>query len=105
MKAVHRNVGRGFLILLDVFLFVVTGLSAFLLFAGDRAPKRVQTGREALIGAVAVARTELAPGGLVVLQGELWSAESADGVIPAGQRVRVLRVDGLRLEVGKEEST
>ena len=31
--------------------------------------------------------------------GELWKAESAGGVIPAGQPVRVTGIDGLRLNV------
>ena len=42
-------------------------------------------------------RTDLAPSGQVFVKGELWFAESADGVIPAGQRVRVMRVNGLHL--------
>jgi membrane-bound serine protease (ClpP class) len=77
--------------------------AAFFLFAvgaGVRAQRgRVQTGREALIGAEGVARSELAPDGTVFLQGELWKAESADGTIPAGRRVRVVGIDGLRLKV------
>jgi membrane-bound ClpP family serine protease len=52
-----------------------------------------------------VARSELAPEGTVFVQGELWSAESADGVIPSGARVRVTRVDGLHLRVTKEEAS
>ena len=79
---------------------------AFAVGAGIRAQmRRVQTGREGLVGAVGVARTDLTPAGTVFVQGELWSAESADGVMPAGQRVRVTRVDGLRLEVRKEEGS
>jgi len=75
--------------------------------AGVRAQRRkVQTGREALVGAVGVARTELAPSGTVFVLGELWSADSEDGVIPVGQRVRVVRVQGLHLGVRREgEST
>jgi membrane-bound serine protease (ClpP class) len=71
--------------------------------AGLRAQKqKVRTGREALVGAVGVARSPLAPEGTVFVQGELWSADSVDGVIPAGTRVRVTQVDGLRLQVKKE---
>ncbi|HEX4835784.1 MAG TPA: nodulation protein NfeD [bacterium] len=92
---------------LIVTMTVLTGaFFAFAVGAGIRAQKRrVHTGREGLVGAVGVARTELAPAGTVFVQGELWSAESADGVIPAGQRVRVTRVDGLRLQVRKEEGS
>lgn len=91
---------------LIVTMTVLTGaFFAFAVGAGIRAQRRkVQTGREGLVGAVGVTRTELAPAGTVFVQGELWSAESTSGVIPVGQRVRVLRVDGLRLEVRKEES-
>ena len=84
---------------------LTAGFFAFAVGAGIRAQKqRVQTGREGLVGAVGVARSELAPAGTVFVQGEIWSAESVDGPIPAGGRVRVTRVDGLRLRVRKEEA-
>ena len=93
-----------------VLILVMAGLTAaffaFAVGAGIRAQKqRVQTGREGLVGAVGVARSDLAPEGTVFVQGELWSAESADGVIPSGERVRVTRVDGLHLRVRKEEAS
>jgi membrane-bound serine protease (ClpP class) len=84
---------------------LTAGFFAFAVGAGLRAQRqKVQTGREALLGAIGVARSELRPEGTVFVQGELWSAESVDGVIPAGGRVRVTRVDGLRLQVKKEEA-
>jgi membrane-bound serine protease (ClpP class) len=80
------------------------GFFAFAVGAGIRAQsQKVQTGREALIGAVGVARTDLTPTGTVFVQGELWSAQSEDGTIPAGRPIRVTRVDGLRLDVRKRE--
>jgi membrane-bound serine protease (ClpP class) len=93
-----------------VLILVMAGLTAaffaFAVGAGLRAQRqRVQTGREGLVGAVGVTRSELAPEGTVFVQGELWSAESADGVIPSGARVRVTRVDGLHLRVRKEEAS
>jgi membrane-bound serine protease (ClpP class) len=82
--------------------------AAFFLFAvgaGLRAQRRrPATGREALLGAVGEARSELAPQGVVFVQGELWTAESVDGRIPEGARVRVVEVEGLRLKVRKEGS-
>jgi len=81
---------------------------AFFLFAvgaGLRAQRRrPTTGREALVGALGEARSDLAPNGVVFVQGELWTAESVNGLIPAGTRVRVVDVEGLRLKVQKEES-
>jgi hypothetical protein len=50
--------------------------------------------------AVGVARTPLAPNGMVFLQGELWTASSGSGApIEAGTHVRVSEVHGLRLVV------
>ncbi|MDR5709639.1 MAG: nodulation protein NfeD [Armatimonadota bacterium] len=93
---------------LSVELAVAIALlsAAFFLFAvgaGLRAQRRrPATGREALLGAVGEARSELAPQGVVFVQGELWTAESVDGRIPEGSRVRVVEVEGLRLKVRKE---
>jgi membrane-bound serine protease (ClpP class) len=85
---------------------LTAGFFAFAVGAGLRAQRhKVQTGREGLVGAVGVARSALAPEGTVFVQGEIWSAESVDGPIPAGGRVRVTRVDGLRLRVKKEEAS
>jgi len=88
---------------LTLILTVAVLTAAFFAFAvgaGIRAQRRrVQTGREALIGAEGVVRSELAPSGIVFVQGELWKAAIAGGTIPAGRRVRVVGVDGLRLTV------
>src|SRR5579864_7413317 len=78
---------------------------AFAVGAGIRAQARkVHTGREALLGAIGVTRTDLGPSGTVFVDGELWSAEPEDGTIPAGQRVRVVQIRGLHLVVRKEEA-
>jgi membrane-bound serine protease (ClpP class) len=64
---------------------------------------QAQTGVEELVHEVGRVTTAIngeagAPRGMVRIHGELWQARSA-GAIPAGARVRVLRVDGLTLEV------
>ncbi len=64
-----------------------------------------QTGEEEMIGDVGVARTELAPDGLVFVHGELWRAHALDGPIGAGERVRIERIDeGLVLGVDRERA-
>lgn len=76
--------------------------AAFFLFvvgAGVRALRsRTTTGMEGLIGEIGVVRTRLAPRGQVFLRGELWNAEG-DGVVEAGESVRVTGMDGLTLRV------
>jgi len=57
------------------------------------------TGIEGLVGAVAIARTDLSPKGTVFLKGEWWDAEAEDGSIQAGEEVRVESVEGFRLRV------
>jgi membrane-bound serine protease (ClpP class) len=94
------------LVLILTMAALTAGFFAFAVGAGIRAQaRRVQTGREALVGAVGVARTDINPTGTVFVEGELWSAESEDGLIPAGHRVRVVRVRGLHLGVRKEGGT
>jgi membrane-bound serine protease (ClpP class) len=61
----------------------------------------VQTGAGAVEGRVAVVRTELNPRGIVSLMGEQWSAELIEGPAPVveGERVEIVKVDGLTLKV------
>lgn len=63
-----------------------------------------RTGSEELIGAVAEARTTLAPEGQVWLEGALWRARLADdgGRVASADRVRVEAVEGLTLVVRPE---
>lgn len=63
---------------------------------------RVQSGSEALVGQTATALAPVASEGKVFVGGEIWDAYSAHPVAQ-GKKVRVVRVDGLKLEV--EETT
>jgi membrane-bound serine protease (ClpP class) len=64
----------------------------------------VRTGREELVGAIAEARTTLAPEGQVWVGGTLWGARLANGTgrVELGDRVRVDAVEGLTLVVRPE---
>ena len=77
-----------------VFLTIV-------MFAISAQRRRVEVGSEALVGRMGVAKTELAPTGMVQVGGELWSAQVGDrsAALRAGQDVEVIGVDGLRLRV------
>jgi membrane-bound serine protease (ClpP class) len=56
------------------------------------------TGAEALSGAVGEVTEQIDGRGMVFVEGELWRA-AADRRISKGERVRVVRVDGLTLHV------
>jgi membrane-bound serine protease (ClpP class) len=57
------------------------------------------TGREPLVGAEGRVTSALEPRGVVQVASERWTAESTAGPLPAGTRVRVIRVEGLRVIV------
>ena len=74
-------------------------LSVFLLQLAIRSFRfKVATGSEAMVGEIGEVRTALGPTGSVFVHGELWNARSATAVA-AGERVRVLSVNGMRLDV------
>lgn len=75
------------------------GLFGWVLSAVVRAQRLpVKTDPRAVIGVEGVATTDLSPVGTVQVQSELWTAE-AESPIPAGARVRVVDVQGVRLRV------
>jgi membrane-bound serine protease (ClpP class) len=77
------------------------GFFAFIVTKAIRAQSwQVTTGGEALVGATAVARTDIDPQGTVFLKGEYWTAVTEEGrAIEAGSRVKVTGREGFRLRV------
>ena len=97
----YRKISLGLILSMTIlttlfFLFVVT--------AGIKAQFRAKAvGREAIVGRIAEARSDLNPTGLVFLEGELWRAESTEGFIEKGSKVKVVAMRGLTLQVKKEK--
>jgi membrane-bound serine protease (ClpP class) len=90
---------------LRVIIPVVGTLAAIILFLVQRVLKAqaqaVSTGAQGLVGEVGEASTDVNPDGKVFVHGELWNASSAQP-IQAGERIRVISVEGLRLRVERE---
>jgi len=82
-----------------VALFMLSGMTAML-----RARFSTPTiGREGMIGQMGEATTGIDPEGMVDLRGGKWRARTNRATpIPAGERVRVVAIDGLLLEVEPE---
>jgi membrane-bound serine protease (ClpP class) len=59
---------------------------------------KVATGAAGMLDEIGVAKTELAPEGQVFVHGEWWNAASS-APVPAGSKVRVVGVEGLKLRV------
>jgi membrane-bound serine protease (ClpP class) len=87
-----------------VLLTITAGVVATAVALVGRAAARAQrapvkTGTQALIGRSGVALTDLAPRGMVRVEGETWTAIADVGAIQAGREIQVLRVEGVTLHV------
>ncbi len=65
--------------------------------------KQIAAGREELIGKTGVVKTALAPKGLVLVEGERWSAVIDNGRAEPEEEVIITKVDGLKLTVTKKQ--
>jgi membrane-bound serine protease (ClpP class) len=88
-----------------VILLVVALTVLFFTFAigmGIKAQrKKPVTGIEGLIGEIGEAFSDLNPGGKVLVHGEIWSAESMEGLIHKGEKIIVSEIVGLLLRIRK----
>jgi membrane-bound serine protease (ClpP class) len=88
---------------LGVIIPVVLCTAAFFIFAvgmGIRAQrKKPTTGIEGIVGEIGEAITKLNLEGQVRVHGEIWKAVSSEGAVPSGAKVKVERVDNLKLIV------
>ncbi len=85
---------------------VVILVAGFFIFAIQRVVaahrRQATTGREELVGKVAVVKKALNPEGFVLYKGELWDAISELGPVEAGEEVTISRVEGLKVYVTRK---
>ena len=85
---------------LGITLIIVALIIAVIFYFGVKAQFiRVKTGKEALIGAMGTATTDLKPKGEVRVMGEFWEATAKDNEIVNGQVIEVIGMDGMLLVV------
>ncbi len=87
-------------------LLAITGLFLYIAYSAAKTVRIKRKSREEiLMGAVGYAKTEIkeAEPGVVHVAGEDWTAYSVKDTIPQGCKVRVMRVNGLKLYVEKAE--
>ena len=93
----------GLAVSMDMLLSTVIGLIAVVAavaFIALRAQlRKVVTGIESLTNKKGLAKTALTPKGKVLVEGELWDAESVSGDIPEGATVDVTAVNGFHIRV------
>ena len=64
--------------------------------------RKISAGKEDLVGRLAVVETALDPRGIVLIEGERWTAISENGRAEPEEEVIVTRVEGLRLTVTRK---
>lgn len=89
----------------QVILIIVILTVAFFIFAigfGIKAQRsKPTTGIEGMIGETGEALTNLEPEGQIRVHGEVWNAESLEGSVNKGEKVKVDRVSNLKLMIRK----
>ena len=65
--------------------------------------RKVTTGKEELIGKTAVVEIALEPKGVVLVEGERWTAVVDKGRVEPEEEVIITKVDGLKLMVTKKQ--
>jgi membrane-bound serine protease (ClpP class) len=89
--------------LIAVVVILVVAFFAFAIQRIIRAHRRqAYTGREELIGKIAIVKVALEPEGMVFFKGERWTAISEKGRVKPGEEVIITKVDGLKLYVTKK---
>lgn len=88
------------LVALAISAIAVAAILMFLLYKAIKANlARVKTGREALIGSIGIAVSDLKPKGEVRVLSEFWHATAKDEPIMNGEEVEVVGMEGLFLIV------
>jgi len=89
--------------IIALVVIVITAIFVFVVGAVIRSQRRRPiTGKEGLLGQIALAQTELDPTGTVLVEGERWTARAEGGRIEPGEEAVVTKVEGLKLWVTKK---
>jgi membrane-bound serine protease (ClpP class) len=89
--------------LLVIIIILVVVFIVFAVIWSVRAHRnRVTAGKEDLIGSTAVVETALDPKGIVLVEGEHWTAVIDNGRAEPGEDVIIRSVQGLKLTVSKK---
>lgn len=90
-------IAPGAIVAMTLLFALLLGVAVSSVWRAHR--RRPAVGLPGLIGRRGVAREPLNPTGLVFVDGELWTATVASGVVPKGEEIEVIGVEGLHLRV------
>jgi membrane-bound serine protease (ClpP class) len=87
-------------IALAIIIIIIALIIFWMIYKAAQAKlSKIKTGKEALIGSVGVAVTDLNPKGEVRVLGEFWQATAKEGEIKTGEKVDVVGMQGMFLVV------
>lgn len=90
--------------LIALIVILVIGFLVIAIVLSIRTHRnRIAAGREELVGRTAVVETVLEPRGVVLIEGEHWTAIMENGKAEPEEEVIVTRVEGLKLIVNKKK--
>jgi membrane-bound ClpP family serine protease len=86
-----------------VIIVIVLVFLGFVIYWSIKAhQKKVTSGKEDLVGMTAVVETALDPKGIVLVEGERWTAIADGGHAEPEEEVIITKVEGLKLYVTKK---
>ena len=89
--------------LIVIVAVVVVVFIVFAVIWSVRAHQRkISAGKEELVGRTAVVEIALEPKGVVLVEGERWTAIAEEGRVAPEEEVIITKVDGLKLRVTKK---
>jgi membrane-bound serine protease (ClpP class) len=89
--------------LIVIIILIIAVLLVFVVIWSVRAHQRkVSAGKEELVGRTAVVEVALEPKGIVLVEGERWTAIADKDRIEPEEEVIITKVDGLKLMVTKK---
>ena len=87
-------------IALAVIVLTIAAIFIWMIYKAAKADLyKIKTGKEALVGSVGVAMTDLNPKGEIRVVGEFWQATAKDEWIKNGEKVKVVGMEGMFLVV------
>jgi membrane-bound serine protease (ClpP class) len=90
-------------VLLVLIVIIIIVFIVFVIIWSVRAHRRqVAAGREDLVGRTAVVEVVLDPKGVVLVEGERWTAIAESSRIEPEEEVTITKVEGLKLRVTKK---
>ena len=90
--------------LIVLIAIVIVVFLVFVVIWSIRAHQRqVAAGKEDLVGKTAVVDIALEPKGVVLVEGERWTAITDRGRVDPEEEVIITKVEGLKLRVTKKE--